>query len=151
MSKDILTQQVADLFVKGMPFNQFLAISVDFINANQASISLPWQDVFIGNPAQKILHGGVISAVLDNVGGMLAAASVIDKLTDLDLASVEKKLATLGTIDLRTDYLRPGKGERFTATANLLRSGNKVCVCTMHLHNEEGVHIAFATGTYMVG
>ncbi|MBB1383055.1 thioesterase family protein, partial [Shewanella sp. SR41-2] len=31
------------------------------------------------------------------------------------------------------------------------RSGNRVSVCRMELHNEQGVHIAFGTGTYMVG
>ncbi|WP_352255949.1 thioesterase family protein, partial [Pseudoalteromonas sp. 19-MNA-CIBAN-0066] len=76
---------------------------------------------------------------------------VIDKLTDLDITSVQTKLATLGTIDLRTDYLRPGKGESFTASATLIRSGNKVCVCRMELHNEQSVQIAFGTGTYLVG
>ncbi|MDC9144294.1 hypothetical protein PSK37_27485 [Escherichia coli] len=28
----------------------------------------------------------------------------------------------MGTIDLRVDYLRPGRGERFTATSSLLRA-----------------------------
>ena len=147
----MLIEQVGALFVNGMPFNQFLQISVESLSPEQAKIAFPWQDVLIGNPAQKILHGGVISAVLDNVGGMLAAASVIDKLTDLDITSVQTKLATLGTIDLRTDYLRPGKGESFTASATLIRSGNKVCVCRMELHNEQSVQIAFGTGTYLVG
>ncbi|WP_200888056.1 MULTISPECIES: thioesterase family protein [Pseudoalteromonas] len=151
MNKEMLIEQVGALFVNGMPFNQFLNISVELLSPEQAKITFPWQDVFIGNPAQKILHGGIISAVLDNVGGMLAAASVIDKLTDLDMNSVQKKLATLGTIDLRTDYLRPGKGDVFTASATLIRSGNKVCVCRMELHNEQSVQIAFGTGTYLVG
>ena len=142
---------VAKVFVEQMPFNQFLQISVESLSPEQAKITFPWQDVLIGNPAQKILHGGVISAVLDNVGGMLAAASVIDKLTDIDIKSVQQKLATLGTIDLRTDYLRPGKGESFIASATLIRSGNKVCVCRMELHNEQSVQIAFGTGTYLVG
>lgn len=151
MNKEMLIEQVGALFVNGMPFNQFLNISVESLGPEQAKITFPWQDVFIGNPAQKILHGGIISAVLDNVGGMLAAASVIDKLTDLDIPSVQQKLATLGTIDLRTDYLRPGKGEVFTASATLIRSGNKVCVCRMELHNEKAIQIAFGTGTYLVG
>ncbi|WP_409423877.1 thioesterase family protein [Pseudoalteromonas sp. RW-H-Ap-1] len=151
MNKEMLIEQVGALFVNGMPFNQFLNISVESLSTEQAKISFPWQDVFIGNPAQKILHGGIISAVLDNVGGMLAAASVIGKLDDADLPSVHKKLATLGTIDLRTDYLRPGKGEVFIASAKLIRSGNKVCVCRMELHNEKSVQIAFGTGTYLVG
>ncbi|XQF89544.1 thioesterase family protein [Pseudoalteromonas espejiana] len=151
MNKEMLIEQVGALFVNGMPFNQFLNISVESLSPEQAKIRFPWQDVFIGNPAQKILHGGIISAVLDNVGGMLAAASVIDKLTDIDMPSVQQKLATLGTIDLRTDYLRPGKGDHFIASATLIRSGNKVCVCRMELHNEKSVQIAFGTGTYLVG
>ncbi|WP_210114653.1 thioesterase family protein [Pseudoalteromonas sp. KS88] len=151
MNKTMLINQVANIFVEQMPFNQFLQISVKSLDAEQAQITFPWQDVFIGNPSQKILHGGVISAVLDNVGGMLAAASIIDKLEEIDMLSIQKKLSTLGTIDLRTDYLRPGKGDEFTASAKLIRSGNKVCVCRMELHNELGVQIAFGTGTYLVG
>lgn len=151
MNKAMLIEQVANVFVEQMPFNQFLQIKVVSLDAEQAQISFPWQDVFIGNPAQKILHGGVISAVLDNVGGMLAAAAMIDKLTEFDIVSIQQKLATLGTIDLRTDYLRPGKGVEFTASAKLIRSGNKVCVCRMELHNEKRTQIAFGTATYLVG
>jgi acyl-coenzyme A thioesterase PaaI-like protein len=33
----------------------------------------------------------------------------------------------------------------------VIRSGNKVAVCRMELHNEQGVHIALGTGTYLVG
>ncbi|MBE0421954.1 thioesterase family protein, partial [Pseudoalteromonas nigrifaciens] len=101
MNKEMLIEHVGSLFVNNMPFNQFLKISVESLSPEQAKISFPWQDILIGNPAQKILHGGVISAVLDNVGGMLAAASVIDKLNDIDILSVQQKLATLGTIDMR--------------------------------------------------
>ena len=57
----------------------------------------------------------------------------------------------MGTIDLRVDYLRPGRGERFTATSSLLRAGNKVAVARVELHNEAQVYIASATATYMVG
>ena len=57
-----------------------------------------------------------------------------------------------GTIDLRVDYLRPGRGERFTATSSpVLRAGNKVAVARVELHNEEQLYIASATATYMVG
>ncbi|MEL0606530.1 thioesterase family protein, partial [Pseudoalteromonas undina] len=29
--------------------------------------------------------------------------------------------------------------------------GYKVCVCRMELHIEKAIHIAFGTGTYLVG
>lgn len=151
MDKAALIRQVEKIFVTQMPYNQFLGISVGYLDAERAEIHLPWKDEFIGNPTQRILHGGVISAVLDNVGGMLAAASIIDKLSDDELHSVRSKLATLGTIDIRTDFIRPGRGSAFIASAQLIRSGNKVCVCRMELHNDDGVQIAFGTATYLVG
>ncbi|TMP40688.1 hypothetical protein CWB96_15800 [Pseudoalteromonas citrea] len=151
MDKSQVISTVANIFVKQMPFNQFLGITVRHLDAERAEIEMPWQDNFIGNPSQKILHGGVISAVLDNVGGMLAAASIVDKLAESELQGVPKKLATLGTIDIRTDFLRPGRGDYFVASASLIRSGNKVCVCRMELHNDQGTQIAFGTGTYLVG
>lgn len=52
---------------------------------------------------------------------------------------------------MRVDYLRPGKGQEFIATAQVIRRGKKVAVCRMELHNEKGTHIAFGTGTYMIG
>lgn len=61
------------------------------------------------------------------------------------------RLSRLGTIDLRIDYLRPGRGTRFSASAMLLRSGNKVAVVRSELHNELGTLIAVGTGTYLCG
>lgn len=64
---------------------------------------------------------------------------------------LRQRLSRMGTIDLRVDYLRPCRGERFTATSSLLRAGNKVAVARVELHNEEQLYIASATATYMVG
>lgn len=44
-----------------------------------------------------------------------------------------------------------GRGNEFIATAHIIRAGSKVTVARMELHNEEGTHIAFGTGTYLVG
>lgn len=57
----------------------------------------------------------------------------------------------MGTIDMRVDYLRPGHGEHFTITSQLLRGGNKVAVARADLHNERQSHIASATATYLIG
>ncbi|MGS3376744.1 thioesterase family protein, partial [Klebsiella pneumoniae] len=64
---------------------------------------------------------------------------------------LKERFSRLGTIDLRVDYLRPGRGNEFIATAHIIRAGSKVTVARMELHNEEGTHIAFGTGTYLVG
>ncbi len=59
------------------------------------------------------LHGGVISAGLDAMGGLAVMAAIgarhMDEAPDVRLHRFSK----LGTIDLRVDYLRPGIGEYF--------------------------------------
>lgn len=64
------------------------------------------RDELIGNFRDGLLHGGVISATFDVVGGMAAMATAV-----LRGASIEESLQRLrptSTIDLRVDYLRPG-------------------------------------------
>jgi uncharacterized protein (TIGR00369 family) len=78
-------------------------------------------------------------------------SSALTRLGDIADAELAEKLGKMSTIDIRTDYLRPGRGQQFIATAQVIRSGNKVCVCRMELHNEQGIHIALGTGTYLVG
>jgi len=67
--------------------------------------------------------------------------------------TMEAKLARFerfGTIDLRVDYLRPGVGKFFVATAYPLRTGNKVAVTRIELNNDENDLIAVGTGSYVV-
>lgn len=132
-------------------FNQNVGLSITTCEADKAEIRFLWDDKLMGNPLQKILHGGVTATALDTVGGILAIYSRMEKMSfksEQELIEFTKKV---GTIDLRTDYLRPGRGEEFIATAQLIRSGSRVCVTRMELHNQKGDQIAFGTGTYLVG
>ena len=72
-------------------------------------------------------------------------------MIDKPVETVLNQFSKVGTIDLRVDYLRPGRGNTFTATGNIMRSGRKVAVTRMSLHNDEGLLIAVGTGTYLVG
>jgi len=51
---------------------------------------------------------------------------------------------------MRVDYLRPGLGQWFEAKGYILRTGNKVAVTRMELHNDTGELIAIGTGAYTV-
>ena len=150
MNQRQLLDFVAKMF-SDMPFNQMLGLKIEEYNIEHVMVAFDWKDELIGNPVQKILHGGVTSSVLDVVGGMMAVAGLLLRTEAKDIPALSAKMGTLGTIDLRTDFLRPGWGESFVATAKIIRSGNKVCVCRMDLHNNEGTQIACGTGTYLVG
>ena len=151
MNREDIYQQIAAFWNQNMPFNQLLGLNITRFNAQHSEVRFVWQDTLIGNPIQKILHGGVTASALDLAGGAVAAANIIEQLGEITPAAIEQSLSRIGTIDLRTDYLRPGRGEEFIVTARIIRSGSKVAVARMEMHNELGEHIAFGTGTYMVG
>jgi uncharacterized protein (TIGR00369 family) len=151
MDKQEIYQKVAELWNNNMPFNQLLGFNISRFDDKRAEVSFEWDDKLIGNPMQKILHGGVTASALDLAGGVVAAANIIANMSEVSPTIIQENLSKLGTIDLRTDFLRPGRGQHFVATAHIIRSGSKVAVARMELHNEKGDHIAFGTGTYMVG
>ncbi len=63
---------------------------------------------------------------------------------------IMQQFAKLGTIDLRIDYLRPGTGAEFIATGYVQRTGNKVAVTRMELHDDRRRLVATGTGAYVV-
>lgn len=81
-------------------------------------IRQPWREDLVGDPATGVIHGGVITALLDTLG----AACVISRARRLQ-----------GTLDLRIDYLRP-------ATTQQALLGDAECYRITR-------HIAFVRGT----
>ena len=136
---------VGEMFVYHMPFNRALGMELERYEKEFA------QPMMVGNWAQSILHGGVIASALDVAAGLVCVGSTLTRHETISEDELRQRLSRMGTIDLRVDYLRPGRGERFTATSSLLRAGNKVAVARVELHNEEQLYIASATATYMVG
>ncbi|MGV3345467.1 thioesterase family protein [Enterobacteriaceae bacterium LUAb1] len=151
LSQQAACQLIGEIFVYHMPFNQALGLELNRLENNYAELSFSNKAMLVGNVAQKILHGGVIASVLDVAAGVVCATSKLAQYTRIAEEELRQKLAKMGTIDLRVDYLRPGRGEHFIASSSLLRAGNKISVARVELHNNEGLHIASATATYLIG
>ncbi len=84
-------------------------------------------------------------------GGITATLGVLKKLDGHPFEEIAKRILRVGTIDLRVDYVRPGRGKYFLATGSIMRTGQKVAVIRMQLHNDKDILIAVGTGTYIVG
>ncbi|ADN77882.1 thioesterase superfamily protein [Ferrimonas balearica DSM 9799] len=151
MTSQLILDKVSAIFSEQLPFHRHLGLKVVRYDTEGVEVAIDMADHLIGNVHQQILHGGVTATLLDVTGGLTAFAGVVAREVDPGIELLQQKLPKLGTIDLRVDYLRPGRGQRFIATGTIIRTGNKVAVCRMELHNEEGSHIAFGTGTYLVG
>lgn len=136
--------------LSAIPFNRILGLKLDSIEKDHILFHFDMRDELVGNFLHGILHGGVISSVLDMAGGAAAMIAHIQKNPTEDLAQLSEQLGKAGTINLHVDYLRPGKGSHFVAKSWVLRSGNKITVTRMELYNEETTLIASASGTYLV-
>lgn len=143
-------QQLTQVFEQ-IPFNSMLGLRLETIEPEHISMSFDMKEDLIGNFLHGILHGGVISSVLDMAGGVVAMTSAIQKHPEKDLKELSSILGKASTMNLHVNYVRPGKGESFTAKAWVLHSGNKVCFARMELYNNKGSLIASAAGTYMIG
>ena len=112
--------------------------------------SFPMRPELVGHFAYGRLHGGVISAVLDAMGGLAAMVGVAERHSSDNAQQVLHRFARLGTIDLRVDFLRPGLGRHFVATADVTRLGGRVGSTQMRLINDEGTLIATGAASYIV-
>ena len=140
-----------DLFEDKIPFNRLLGLKILNVGDDEATIRLEMRDDFVGNYSRGILHGGVISATLDATAGLAAFFSIFGTHDDEVPEQTLARFARVGTIDMRVDFLLPGKGKYFIASARILRKGNRVAVIHTEMHNENGEMIASGTCTYMVG
>lgn len=152
MSDDEKTFDVVrEIFSERVPFNKVLGVQIESMSFESATIRFEHRPELIGNFVHQSLHGGVVSATLDLTGGLIAYLGVLKTMAGKTTQEKSERLANVGTIDLRIDYLRPGIGKHFIASGTILRAGNKVTVTRMELHNDEDAHIAVGTGAYLVG
>ncbi len=144
---------VKELWEERMPLNAFLGLKLVSFDTRSASLTFEWKDVLAGNPAYKSLHGGIIAAVLDATAGVACWMANIQRYEGYPL---EEALSICGraeggTIDLRVDYVAPGRGKYFVAKAEIVRFGRRVIVARMELANDAKELIAIGTGTFFVG
>ena len=143
-------QEAVRGFFERIPFNQSLGIQIGELAVDKVSMHLPMKPELIGNFVQGILHGGVISALLDVTGGAMALIGAFERHHHLSAAERMAKLSKLGTIDLRTDYLHQGIGKKFTATGRITRLGGRIASVQMTLENETGLLIATGGASYVI-
>jgi acyl-coenzyme A thioesterase PaaI-like protein len=145
-----LLASIHEVFAEKIPFNKVLGLDVVSLANESPVLRFAMRPELVGNYMRGNLHGGVISSVIDVCGGLTAFLGLQKKLRDEPVEERLQRFGRIGTIDMRVDYLRPGLGEWFESKGYLLRTGNKVAVTRMELHNDTGELIAIGTGAYTV-
>jgi uncharacterized protein (TIGR00369 family) len=143
-----IEEAIGRTFEHMIPFNRVLGLKLHSTDPKAPQLKFEMRPELVGNPVRQILHGGVISAALDVAGGLaIALASLAEK----EATTPVRHFPNIGTIDLRIDYLRPGRGKYFIATGRVVRLGGRVAVAHTELVNDAGEQIATGSAAYIVG
>ena len=143
---ETIEAQVRRTFEQAIPFNRVLGLAIHSLDPKAPQLKFDMRPELVGNPVRQILHGGVISSTLDVVGGLAIALAIVAKEE-----TAARSFPNIGTIDLRIDYLRPGRGKHFVATGRVVRLGGRVAVAHMDLVNDHDEQIATGSAAYIVG
>jgi uncharacterized protein (TIGR00369 family) len=130
MTPDVLRQ----LAEEWIPFNKWIGLRAVGIAKGDVVLEIPYRDELIGDPIKKALHGGVISMLADTTGGLAV------------WSALEDPRSRVSTIDLRVDYLTPGKQEDLRAHGTLVRVGKTVGVADIRLFHPSAEGTSVATG-----
>jgi uncharacterized protein (TIGR00369 family) len=127
---DVLREVAEEL----IPFNKWLGMKIEHMERGHVIASIPWRPEIVGDPTVPALHGGVIGAVADATGGM-AVWSLLDN-----------PASRLSTVDMRVDYLRPGKQEKLIASSHVVRLGARLGWADVRLYHPGRENELIATG-----
>ncbi len=138
------------LFEERIAFNHLIGLRIGAVSGDCVCGDLEMRPELIGHFTHQRLHGGVISATLDAMGGLAIMAAIGARHMDETPMQRMHRFGKLGTIDLRIDYLRPGTGARFELSAQVLRLGSRVATTRMEFHHSTGRLLATGSAAYIV-
>jgi uncharacterized protein (TIGR00369 family) len=131
-------------------FNQVLGLKLVHVAPDHVTARIDMRRELIGHYSYNRLHGGVISASLDAMGGVAVMAAIGARHMDESPTKRLERFAKLGTIDLRIDYLRPGIGDYFELRADVMRLGSRVGSTRMEFKGPDGKLMSTGAAAYIV-
>ncbi|MCD6556518.1 MAG: hypothetical protein DRI94_03775 [Bacteroidetes bacterium] len=123
-----------------IPMAKFIGVKVLEIEEGFVKLLFPYREEFIGDPRSKRLHGGYTATAVDLAGGVAAMTYMTSQEDDV------------ATIDMRIDYIRPGKAKEIIAEGHVLSKRRRSVVTEMKIYhpNEEDKIIAFGRGVFAI-
>jgi uncharacterized protein (TIGR00369 family) len=91
---------LATRFVDQLAQCRRLKLKVLEASEHHVLIELPYSTELIGYPDTGVIHGGVITTLMDTGCGSAVVCSIFDKYKSLELSP---------TLDLRVDYMKPAE------------------------------------------
>ncbi|MCU0762899.1 MAG: thioesterase family protein [Hydrogenophaga sp.] len=143
-------QGLKSIFEEKIVFNQVLGLKITSLLPDRVAGRIDMKRELVGHYSHNRVHGGVISACLDAMGGLACMAAIGARHMDEAPEQRLHRFAKLGTIDLRIDYLRPGISDHFELHAEVMRLGSRVASTRMEFRGADGKLLSTGAGAYIV-
>lgn len=136
---DAFLDEILPQLASGSAHTQALGFTFEGHSDGAVRLRVPWNDKLIGDPDSRVLAGGLVTTVLDHVGGL----------------AVWKALAgfqPIATLDLRVDYMRAARPDRdLLAQAHCYKLTNHVAfVRAFAFEDDPSDPVAAAQATYVI-
>jgi uncharacterized protein (TIGR00369 family) len=106
-----------------VPHAAALGMAILSISEAQVLCKIPYDEKLVGNPDTGVVHGGVISSLLDNSCGIAVSAKT-------------RSFGAIATLDLRIDYMKPATPKLdILATAECFRVTRSIAFARAFAHH----------------
>lgn len=143
MAADDITEEhialMKDVLIQHVPHARALGMNVVNAKRGEGWLSVPYREDLIGNPQTGVIHGGVITSLLDNACGIAVQLALPERMS-------------IATLDLRIDYMKPAtpKLDLMAHTHCYKVTTNIAFVRGTAYHTDENDPIATCVGTFML-
>ncbi|WP_217895671.1 PaaI family thioesterase [Oceanospirillum sanctuarii] len=124
-------------FIAVLPQCQALKMQAESADHQHVLFSVPFADHLIGNSRKQLIHGGVISTLLDTACGSVAVCAL-------------PRFEMCPTLDLRIDHLRPAvAGKTLFCKASIVKVTPQIIFTEGVVYQEEGKPVSRAVANFM--
>lgn len=133
------SDNLRQMLEQAMPHARELGLKVTEVSPGGITVKVDQQSHFVGDPDSGVIHGGVITVLLDTACGV-SIYTAIDRFVPM------------ATLDLRIDYLRPAiPKQAIFARGECYRTTRNVAFCRGVAYQDNMEHpIAHSSGCFML-
>ena len=127
------------MVIESLPHNAKLGIRMVEIAYGSCTTCIEYRPELVGDPTRGVLHGGVVTTLIDSTAGA-AVYSTVDTETPI------------ATLDMRIDYLRPTEPDkRLYASAELYRLTRRIAFVRASAYQDDPKDpVAYCISSFML-
>ena len=125
-----------------IPHSKALGMRMERYDGDECVLAIGYSNLLVGDPDTGVIHGGAITALLDNAAGFVARPE-----------DMPREEAAIATLDMRIDYMGAAEPDKdvFASAHCFKRTRNVAFVRAVAYQVSPDDPIATCTTTFMLG